>query len=108
MKDIIYRKDATEAIASAIKEPNYQHEGEDWMNGLCQAEQIIDAIPSVDAIPTNHADFVELKESIIKQARTEGEWIDTNCDGCKHIGVLQMCEMCRRIYSAFDDLYEQI
>ena len=47
--DLISRADAIEAIASASEEPNYQHEGEDWMNGLCQAEQIIDALPSAEA-----------------------------------------------------------
>lgn len=47
--DIISRADAIEAIASASEEPNYQHEGEDWMDGLCQAEQIIDALPSTEA-----------------------------------------------------------
>lgn len=50
MSDLISRADAIEAIASASEEPNYQHEGEDWMDGLCQAEQIIDALPSADAV----------------------------------------------------------
>lgn len=29
-------------IAEKEKEPNYQHEGEDWLNGLIIAEEIID------------------------------------------------------------------
>lgn len=29
-------------INNVLKEPQYQHEGEDWTNGLIIAEQIID------------------------------------------------------------------
>ena len=66
--DLISRTDAIEAIASASEEPNYQHEGEDWMDGLCQAEQIIDALPSAEAV--------------------QGEWIH---DGQNFKGGLDWC-----------------
>ena len=30
-----------------------------------------------------------------------------SCDGCKYGGVIEKCELCRRIYAEFDDLYDK-
>ena len=40
-----------EKIEKKLTEPSYQHEGEDWQNGLIVAEMFIDYAPTVDAIP---------------------------------------------------------
>ena len=45
--DLISRAEAIKAINKATNEPNYQHESEDWCSGLFQAEQLIQALPSV-------------------------------------------------------------
>ena len=36
------------ALDKCGKEPDYQHEGEDWRNGICIAENLIDNAPTVD------------------------------------------------------------
>ena len=37
---------AIEKIRVLEKEPDYQHEDEDWSVGLCMAEQAIDEVPT--------------------------------------------------------------
>jgi len=37
-----------EEIAS---EPDYQHEGEDWLTGIIIAQQEVDFAPTIDAVP---------------------------------------------------------
>ena len=41
---------ALEKISVLEKEPNYQHEDEDWSVGLCMAEQAIDEVPTSDVV----------------------------------------------------------
>ena len=38
---------ALEKIRVLEKEPDYQHEDEDWSVGLCMAEQAIDEVPTI-------------------------------------------------------------
>ena len=41
---------ALEKIRVLEKEPDYQHEDEDWSVGLCMAEQAIDDVPTADVV----------------------------------------------------------
>ena len=41
---------AIEKIRVLEKEPDYQHEDEDWCVGLCMAEQAIDDVPTAAAV----------------------------------------------------------
>ena len=41
---------ALEKIRVLEKEPDYQHEDEDWCVGLCMAEQAIEDVPTVDVV----------------------------------------------------------
>ena len=66
-----------EELAKCEKEPDYQHEGEDWRNGLYIAETIIDNAPTVTP------------------ERLQGEWIDHSDEGyveCPFCGSATTCE----------------
>ena len=41
---------AAEMIRDLAKEPDYQHEGEDWRSGLYMAEEVLDRLPAVDIV----------------------------------------------------------
>ena len=47
-------------IVEMASEPNYQHIGEDWKNGLCMAMVAVNEMPTVDAVevPCKIGDFV--------------------------------------------------
>jgi hypothetical protein len=46
--DLISRSELKKAIQKLEEEPDYQHEGETWQNGLCMAEILIDNAPTVE------------------------------------------------------------
>ena len=48
---------AVEKIRVLEKEPNYQHEDEDWSAGLYMAEQAIDDVPTSDIAEQIFADL---------------------------------------------------
>lgn len=37
-------------IVEMTREPNYQHTGEDWLNGLAMAMEAVNEAPTVDAV----------------------------------------------------------
>ena len=41
---------ALEKIRVLEKEPDYQHEDEDWSSGLYMAESVLDELPAVDVV----------------------------------------------------------
>ena len=45
-------------IEKMLNEPSYQHEGEDWQNGLIVAEMFLDDAPTVDAKPVRHGKWL--------------------------------------------------
>lgn len=45
--DLIERVPTITKIQKIEEEPQYQHEGEDWINGLIQAEEIVRYAPTV-------------------------------------------------------------
>ena len=57
---------AIEKIRVLEKEPDYQHEDEDWSVGLCMAEQAIDDVPTVDVVEQIFADI----ESAMRLSKT--------------------------------------
>lgn len=48
------------------KEPDYQHEGEDWSSGLYMAESALDEIPTSDIVDQIFADI----ESAMRLSKT--------------------------------------
>ena len=42
------------------KEPDYQHEGEDWRSGLYMAEEVLDRLPTSDIVEQIFADIDKL------------------------------------------------
>ena len=57
---------AIKKIRVLEKEPDYQHEDEDWGVGLCMAEQAIDEVPTVDVVEQIFADI----ESAMRLSKT--------------------------------------
>lgn len=51
MDRLIKEKSILDKIEALMNEPEYQHEGEDWVNGLIMSEELIYNEPSIDAIP---------------------------------------------------------
>ena len=71
---------ALEKIRVLEKEPNYQHEDEDWSVGLCMAEQAIDEVPTVDAVEVKY-----------------GEWLTPLYDEPWRKGYFCRCSVCNKI-----------
>lgn len=46
--DLISRSELKKALQKLEEEPDYQHEGETWQNGLYMAESLIDDAPTVN------------------------------------------------------------
>ena len=57
---------ALEKISVLEKEPDYQHEGEDWRSGLYMAESALDEIPTSDIAEQIFADL----ESAMRLSKT--------------------------------------
>lgn len=76
--DLISREALKKAIQELEKEPDYQHEGETWQNGLYAAETLIDNAPTVP-FPAFKAGY---KQAIIDGktnfSRPKGAWINTD------------------------------
>ena len=49
-------------IVEMASEPNYQHIGEDWKNGLCMAMEAVNEMPTVDAVEVVHGEWISLTE----------------------------------------------
>ena len=66
---------AIEKIRVLEKEPDYQHEDEDWSVGLCMAEQAIDDVPTSDIVEQIFRDIdrLHLHVSNIYEARAYEE-----------------------------------
>ena len=64
--DLISRKALKKAIMELEKEPDYQHEGENWYCGLCMAETLID-----NASPIPLLEISKIKEITERALRSE-------------------------------------
>lgn len=60
-------------IAEKAKEPDYQHEGDDWRLGLCMAETAIEETPTADVVPKSEVDS-EIKVWQELYADTVSKW----------------------------------
>ena len=99
--DCISREALKEAIQKCEEEPNYQHDGETWQNGLYMAETLIDNAPPVDLWQMRQeATENALKKAEVLYGRTQGEWKKDNigiyCSVCKrHLDVeTPFCPLC--------------
>ena len=52
------------------REPDYQHEGEDWRSGLCLAGCLLDQEPTVDSFEDQNKKFYDFVDFLGKQMRT--------------------------------------
>ena len=57
---------AAKELMVLAKEPDYQHEGEDWRSGLYMAEEALDRLPAVDIVEQIFADI----ESAMRLSKT--------------------------------------
>ena len=62
--DLISREALKKAIQKCEEEPNYQHEGETWQNGLYMAETLIDNATTVTERP--QGEWIEGENGNIK------------------------------------------
>lgn len=70
--DAISRQAVIEKINELLKEPEYQHEGEDWRIGLIMAEELINGAPTiieaereVDIQEEGSSNFIQLKQDVL-------------------------------------------
>lgn len=65
-----------ETLDKVSREPDYQHEGEDWRSGLCLAGCLLDQEPTVDSFEDQNKKFYDFVDFLGKQVQTmyEGSW----------------------------------
>ena len=66
-------------LTKLFKEPDYQHEGEDWRVGVCMAGVQVDLMPTADVAEVKHGEWV--KPTIIN-GRT---WDFPHCSNCDYV-----------------------
>lgn len=59
-----------ETLDKVSREPDYQHEGEDWRDGLNLAGCLLDQEPTVDSFEDQHKKFYDFVDFLGKQVRT--------------------------------------
>ena len=57
-------------LTKACREPEYQHEGEDWRDGLSLAGCLLDDEPTVDSFEDQNKKFYDFVDFLGKQVRT--------------------------------------
>lgn len=79
--DLISREELKKAIQECEEEPNYQHDGETWQNGLYMAETLVDNAQAVDLWKLRQeATENALKKAEVLYGRPKDELICPNCD----------------------------
>jgi hypothetical protein len=58
-----------ETLNKASKEPDYQHEGEDWRDGIGLAGCLLDEEPTVDSFEDQSKKFYDFVDFLGKQVR---------------------------------------
>ncbi len=53
MTELIEKEALLEKVQKIQDEPSYQHEGEDWMNGVIKVEEMIYSAPAKEAVPVD-------------------------------------------------------
>ena len=91
--DRISREALKEAIQKCEEEPNYQHDGETWQNGLYMAETLIDNAPKVEITEEQAIDKLHETGWLIEHdkemaTRPQGKWelhgMIYYCSECGH------------------------
>lgn len=78
MSDLISREWVLNKIWEREKEPNYQHESEDWSVGLIMAENIVSYASTIEAEPIKHGRWIYDDEAY-PGGNPYGHY---NCDQC--------------------------
>lgn len=121
--DLISRSALKEDIQKCKNEPNYQHEGEDWRNGLCIAEDLIDNAPTVEPekvlianVTFDEEKLKELTDEIVERIKS-GEIVlqderpkcdkdEYNCFHCKYASKPAYEEPCNKCKHSYDNKFE--
>jgi hypothetical protein len=59
-----------ETLDKVSREPEYQHEGEDWRSGICLAGCLLDQEPTVDSFDDQNKKFDNFVDFLGKYMRT--------------------------------------
>ena len=59
MPEYIEKGNALCLLGNLAKEPAYQHDGEDYYVGICEASGVINEIQPVDVAPVRHGQWIE-------------------------------------------------
>lgn len=97
--NLISRSDLKKAVQKLEEEPDYQHEGETWQNGLYMAETLIDNAPTVYPICSYDCKYATVYK------RTKGEWIYKRVD-TQRCGNIHGCNICGQEVESFSTDYQ--
>jgi hypothetical protein len=59
-----------ETLDKVSREPDYQHEGEDWRSGICLAGCLLDQEPTVDSFEDQNKKFYDFVDFLGRYMRT--------------------------------------
>lgn len=62
MPEYIEKGNALYLLGNLAKEPAYQHDGEDYYVGICEASGVINEIQPADVAPVRHGSIIETVE----------------------------------------------
>jgi hypothetical protein len=65
-------------LTKACREPEYQHEGEDWRSGICLAGCLLDQEPTVDSYNQRLEALYELAQKIFDDFGTRLQEVDNH------------------------------
>ena len=106
-KRLIDANELDRKIVEMTKEPSYQHDGEDWLNGLVMAMEVVNESPTVDAIELVHGRWIELPgmepDYKCSECGRSYAWLEPSeahyCSNCgakmdEEIRFVGLCEHC--------------
>ena len=90
MDEYIKKESALCLLRNLAKEPAYQHDGEDYYVGICEASGVINEMNPADVAPVQHAKWEVVVGSDGKEHMI--------CTGCRKqqdlTGVFSYCQNC--------------
>lgn len=99
-KRLIDANELDRKIVEMTKEPSYQHDGEDWLNGLVMAMEAVNESPTVDAMELAHGHWID--SYIVKKLQYD-RYPTVKCSNCgcyfcdlinNHHFMYQYCPNC--------------
>ena len=90
MPEYIEKGNALFLLGNLAKEPAYQHDGEDYYVGICEASGVINEIQPVDVAPVRHGKWLPTR----KWWQGGSAW--KQCSECSrlHLGKPNYCKYC--------------